>query len=199
MTNIKLNVANQQGRLIRKIFGIGRNINMRRIEKTLCNTNRKSSTNSIETMIRRNAFCAPDSCSMHTFIDNHQLSDSAYIDDDDAKKKIKINCVPSNLHIVIRPDGHLSTTHCGNNTFQLLVAPFNVEYEAATSKLEKSILRSRILDIVYSRGFKFIMQISRKKDTFYEVDERVAWEKIGEALWIERQKMERKSNINHFK
>jgi len=178
---------------------VSANINFSREAKTLHNTKIISSTNQIKEIKRRNAFCHHDSSSIYTFIGDQKLSEPLHTDNYDTMEKQLMHCTPSNLHIIIRPDGHLSTTHCGNNALQTIIAPFNVEYEAATSKLEKSILRNMILDIVYRRGFKFVKQISRNKDIFYEVDERAAWEKIGESLWIERQMTERKSKMKHFR
>lgn len=82
---------------------------------------------------------------------------------------------------VICARGKEAANHCGNVRFREIIQRFKPDYARATSKVEKSLLVSEIVDSVreYSPEGGFVKKFGGR---YYEVGDSVAREKIGQCL-----------------
>ena len=78
---------------------------------------------------------------------------------------------------VIYGRGHKALKHSGNKRFRALLESKLEEYSKATSKLEKSLLVSSILDAVQQQNGSFIKEENRQ---WYQVKEHSVREKISQ-------------------
>lgn len=96
------------------------------------------------------------------------------------RKKLPKNFSPGKYDVICAR-GKVATTHSGNIIFRQLIQKYKSEYAQAKSKLEKSIIVSKVVDSVRDNspdgGF-----VKKVCDQWYEVGDSVAREKIGQCL-----------------
>jgi len=75
--------------------------------------------------------------------------------------------------------GNQAYNHAGNKRFRAIVESYLEEYSKATSKVEKSVVVSTIIDLVREAspngGF-----VKKEKGRWYEVGDQIARDKVGQ-------------------
>jgi len=82
---------------------------------------------------------------------------------------------------VICGRGKICSQHPGNRRLSQIVKQHIDQYSQATSKLEKSLVVSDIVNMVKQKG-TFVKQVSSGGRYFYNVSERMTREKVGQML-----------------
>lgn len=123
-----------------------------------------------------------------SFVDSRVFSQAGK---DQRRRELPADYFPQN-NDVICSRGADSYNHIGNKKFRSIVDYQLGNYTKASSKLEKSLIVSSIIDEVRHNGGVFLRRDART-DSYYEVDEKLSREKAGQAIRAQIRKMKTSS------
>jgi len=106
---------------------------------------------------------------------------------DESRKELPLDYTPQR-NDVICSRGAESYNHTGNQKFRMIVDTHLDKYSRASTKLEKSIIVSSIIDEVTCRGGLFIRQCP-ETTKYFVVGDKLSREKAGQAIRAQLRKM----------